>query len=1337
MAKSVRIDGVMPFDCTGDTTSVGPRWRRWKMAFQFYIDGTGITDPRQKKALLLHSAGMDVQEVYSTLEEPVSGSKDEIDEYEKAMKTLDSHFTPQTNVPFERHEFRQMFQGESETVDQFVIRLTRQSDNCEFGENKKEHIRDQVIDKCRSNKLRRKLLEMGKTLTLDDVQRVARSMEASEMQARRMESDQRVEVNSIASRKWKGKKGENIYNSKQGQKCYRCGKIGHFARDKNCPAVGKTCKKCNKIGHFAVVCKTQSSRGNGQQSKYSGVKQISTEVESKVNDQINDDNEYAFVVGTKDKYTVNASAVVDLVVGGVNMRNVMIDSGASCNVVDRQTWEDLKEQGIKCESRKESRKLYPYGSIVPLDTLGVFKSKVQCDGVEAEAEFIVIAGRGQTLLGRETALQLGVLSLGPQANVVVSSMADQFPECFQGLGKLKNYQAKIHINPDVRPVAQNPRRIPFSLRSKVEAKVDELLRLDVIEKVNGPTPWVSPVCVVPKPNGDVRLCVDMRKANKAVVRERHPIPTVDEILQDMNESAVFSKLDLKWGYHQVELDEDSREITTFATHTGLYRYKRLMFGITAAPELYQHIIQQVLQGCEGVHNISDDIIVHGRSLEEHDRRLNKVFERLREKGLTLNPDKCQFRISRIVFMGHVLSEKGIAPMEDKVKAILEAREPTTVSEVRSFLGLVTFCSRFIPDLATIAEPLRRVTRKNTAFLWGEEQERAFKQVKEKLGDAETLAYFDGNAVTQIITDASPVGLGAVLIQEQKGKHRVIAYASRSLSDVERRYSQTEKEALAIVWACERFHLYLYGISFEILTDHKPLEVIYSSHSQPSARIERWVLRLQPYDFTVKYVPGPQNIADTLSRLVQTTKETSRNVAEEYVRNVAMYAVPIAVPIKEMEKESGDDEELTQIRQCIQNNEWNSSPPAYKAVRTELCVVGKLVLRGVRIVVPRKLRRRVLDLAHEGHQGMVKSKQRLRSKVWWPGIDGEMERRCKTCPGCQLVSNPCLPEPVKRTKLPDRPWQMLAVDLLGPLPSGHYLLVLVDYFSRFVEVAIMKSVTSKLVVRELEQFFAVHGNPESLKTDNGPQFVSEEFGAFLKENDIFHLTSTPLWPQANGEIERQNRSLIKALKIAQIEKKDWQRELLKYLLAYRSTPHSTTGVSPSKLLFGREIRTKLPELREESVRPELVEVQDRDSEMKQKGADYVDLRRRAQKCGIQPGDKVLIKEKKKDKLSPTFCETPLEVVEKRGNEVIVKSSTGVQYRRNVTHVKKFEEESVGVEEDVQNQEMVQEQEVLEAERRSQENSKESTVNVSNRPQRVRRAPERFKDYVCSYVSYNFR
>ena len=309
----------------------------------------------------------------------------------------------------------------------------------------------------------------------------------------------------------------------------------------------------------------------------------------------------------------------------------------------------------------------------------------------------------------------------------------------------------------------------------------------------------------------------------------------------MDNSHVFSKLDLRWGYHQVELEESSRAITTFVTHKGLYRYKRLMFGISSAPEEYQQIVQQVLQGCPGVHNISDDIIIHDSSQQEHDERLFRVLDRLKERNVTLNKGKCKFNMDKLVFMGHVLTPHGIEPAEDKVKAVLEARRPESASEVRSFLGLVQFNSRYIPDLATVFEPLRKLTQKNVTFVWGSEQDIAFQKLKQRLANADTLGYFQKNAKTKIVVDASPVGLGGILIQTQDGEDRIISYASASLTDTEKWYSQTEKEALAIVWACERFHLYLYGVNFEMVTDHKPLEYIYSTkgkRSVCSARIQR-------------------------------------------------------------------------------------------------------------------------------------------------------------------------------------------------------------------------------------------------------------------------------------------------------------------------------------------------------------------------------------------------------------------------------------------------------------------------------------------------------------------
>ena len=308
-------------------------------------------------------------------------------------------------------------------------------------------------------------------------------------------------------------------------------------------------------------------------------------------------------------------------------------------------------------------------------------------------EFTVFKGTGRPLLGRNTAEKLKVLRVGPVSGVHVSSVMTEdsdtdiregYADILTGVGKLKDYQLKLNLNKDVKPVVQPVRRIPFGLREKVDKKLDELLSKDIIEEVppNTPTEWVSPLVVVPKPDGDIRVCADMRRANEAIIRERHPIPTIEEVLYDLNGATVFSKLDLKWGFHQIELEEQSRDVTTFVTHRGLYRYKRLMFRITSAPEKYQKIISDVIQGCDGVANITDDLIVYGSDLEEHERNLHAVLQRLKGSGLTLNGDKCQFRLPKLTFFGHELSSHGITPSDEKIAAVVNARVPRNVSEVR-------------------------------------------------------------------------------------------------------------------------------------------------------------------------------------------------------------------------------------------------------------------------------------------------------------------------------------------------------------------------------------------------------------------------------------------------------------------------------------------------------------------------------------------------------------------------------------------------------------------------------------------------------------------------------
>ncbi|XP_041926472.1 uncharacterized protein K02A2.6-like isoform X1 [Alosa sapidissima] len=487
-------------------------------------------------------------------------------------------------------------------------------------------IRDAVVARCSSSYVRRKLLEEGHDLTLARALDVPSLCERIEEQLSLTTGGGAASANTECVNRVgpkhnqaKFKRLQNTQKSKSElHQCYRCGNTDHFGKDPKCPARSQKCHKCNGNDHFSKVCRTKKNR-----------KQTVNNVEEQT--------DYAFLV--TDNSMQNRLKVC---LGGVNLK-MLIDSGATCNIVDENTWGKLKNEHIKCHSYLSAdRKLYAYSPNQPLTVNGAFKCETKIGNSSEYAEFIVIKGHGEPLLGKDTAAKLGVLRIGTDIAVIADlkqSVLAQYPDVFRGVVKLKDKQVSLYINPDVQPVAQPLRRIPFNLRGPVERKIKELLDTDIIEEVNGPTPWVSPVVVVPKANSEIRLCLDMRQANRAIVRERYPIPTVDEILQGMNGSMVFSKLDLKRGYHQLELTPASRQITTFAVHNGVYRYKRLIFGVSSASEQYQHEIASALAGIEGVENISDDIVVHAADQKTHDQRLYAVLKRLRECGLTLNPAK--------------------------------------------------------------------------------------------------------------------------------------------------------------------------------------------------------------------------------------------------------------------------------------------------------------------------------------------------------------------------------------------------------------------------------------------------------------------------------------------------------------------------------------------------------------------------------------------------------------------------------------------------------------------------------------------------------------------------
>ncbi|KAG5863498.1 hypothetical protein JTB14_025531 [Gonioctena quinquepunctata] len=440
----------------------------------------------------------------------------------------------------------------------------------------------------------------------------------------------------------------------------------------------------------------------------------------------------------------------------------------------------------------------------------------------------------------------------------------------------------------------------------------------------------------------------MRRANEVIRRENYPLPVFDSIMTKLRKAKFFSRLDLEWAYHRIELDKESRPITTFITHKGMFRYKRLMFGVTSAPEIFQRIFENLLSQCKNCINYLDDIIVYGSTEQEHDDCLVKVMQVFEDNDILLNKTKCIEKVQQLCFLGHNLSHKGIDADQEKVKTILQFRPPTLKEEVRSFLGLVTYLGKFIPDLATTTEPLRQLTRRDTKFNWSEEHNNHFEKLKQVLTKPPTLSYFDPKKGTRLIADASPVALGAVLIQFECDTPKVVSFASKGLPDMERRYSQTE--SLALVWAVERFYFYLTGLEFELVTDHKPLEAIFKPTSRPPARIERWVLQLQAFKFKVIYQRGKSNIADSISRLCRINDTcTADKGSDLHIFAIVERGTPEVMSISEITAGSLRDPELLYAIRKMDDNSWETSVKnVYYPFRLELTNLGPILLRNNRI-----------------------------------------------------------------------------------------------------------------------------------------------------------------------------------------------------------------------------------------------------------------------------------------------------------------------------------------------------------------------------------------------------
>ncbi|KAJ8007735.1 hypothetical protein DPEC_G00097290 [Dallia pectoralis] len=682
----------------------------------------------------------------------------------------------------------------------------------------------------------------------------------------------------------------------------------------------------------------------------------------------------------------------------------------------------------------------------------------------------------------------------------------------------------------------------FTLQDNNGARILQLQRLQadgIIEPIDA-SPWVSNLVIARKKSGGLRVCVDLRQVNKAVVPDKYPLPTTEELTTHFYGSRVFSKLDLRQGYLQIPLHPESRNLTAFITHTGLYRYTRMPFRLSSAPSCFQKIMSTILASCPGTVAYLDDIVM-------------------------------------------------VSPLSSRMWQP-SAQSPTP-RQLASFLGMTAYYMRFLPQYSSVTAPLRMLLRQDAPWTWTSECQAGFDELKHLLTTSPILAHFQLDCPTFVTCDASAVALGAVLSQLHDGAERPVAFASRALSPTEQKYSVGEREALACIWACERWHLYLYGRSFTLRTDHQALTALMSTSGggHRPLRLYRWSDRLQQYDFQLQFTPGKTNVvADFLSRPAAIQCSAVSPEDEEEVVHLVHSPLKDTVSLRDLESASAAEPVFSMLRDYIRHGWPARVPPElepYHRVKHELSCWGEAcIARGLCAVIPVALRGCVLQMAHQGHLGIVKAKQRCREVVWWPAMDRDLEGLIRSCAACLTSgkTGPPASTPLQPVDWPSAPWDHLQLDICGELYNvphhQRFLVVVYDLHSKWPEVAPMGTVTSAAVVNFLDQLFSRWGLPRAITMDNGPQFLSLEFTTFLANKGVTHIRTSVYHPQANGGVERFNQSLKNGLRAHMSEGYSLMAALSQTLLHYRATAHSTTGVSPAALMLKRELVLPLTRLR---------------------------------------------------------------------------------------------------------------------------------------------------------------
>lgn len=1134
--------------------------------------------------------------------------------YDELVTLVREHLQPKPSIMAERYRFRQRRQAAGESIVQYLAMLKKLAKDCEFKDTLTDNLRDQFVCGVNSDLIRQRLFSES-DLTYAKALSLATALEAAERDAAAVDSTATSSSGTVGAvtsavhalrattavlgARFSGSARNSGAGPSAGRAicCKACG--GQHQID-GCRFKEFVCSSCRNKGHLRRVCPFKdASRPNGG-NKGAGIKRGGgggwrNQEAHYVRPADDSSEELSSSEVELDQPMFQMSlghykpVSLDLSVNGRTLK-MEVDTGTPGSCISKKTYNTLFSD-VKLEKSKYVFLFYDGKSRVR--PLGCMTTCVEYNGRQQVLDLFVVDTGVTSLIGRQWLAELGIQIPKLQYPSVTNNfnlepvkqdldkMLDRHKEVWSsgGLGRYTGGCATLRVREGAAPVFHRARPVPYALRERVDAELDAMLRNEVIEPVDC-SDWATPLVLVNKSDGGLRICADFKVTlNPVLMVDRYPLPKVDDLLANLAGGEEFTKIDLSQAYNQICLSEDSKKYCVINTHRGLFKYNRLVYGLSSSSGIFQRVVSNIVDIIPNVQCFADDLIITAPDRSSHLKSLETLLNKLGSVGLKINLEKCSFLANEVKYLGYIVDRNGIRPDPEKLRAIKDMPSPEGISELRSFLGMVNFYARFVQNLSGILHPLHELLRKGSRWHWSSQHQQVFERVKQLLMSSCVLAHYDPACELVLTCDASAVGIGGVLSQrDRSGEERAVAYVSRKLTKAEQGYAQIHREALAIVYCVKKFHQYLLGRRFKLKTDHKPLVSIFGPHkaipTMAASRMQRWALILAAYNFEIEYVGTYSNGADILSRLPVIEKCAEEPPEQTYL-HFATNAMLLDGEV--IRRETARDPILSRVHGYIENG-WPKEVDIkqlepYLTRNAELYVEIGCIMWGHRLVVPESCRQSVLRELHEPHMGIVKTKAYARSYVWWPGLDEAVEAVCRTCVTCAVVAPAPRSAPPAPWRWPHSPYERVHLDFLGPIDGQTYL-VSIDARSKWIEAFKMSRTTAEMTIAKLRESWSRWGIPKQVVSDNGPPFTSKPFKDFLGSNGVYHMFSAPYHPASNGAAENAVKIVKNVIKKARREGIDPELAIQRYLLVYHNTPHCTTGESPARLLQGRRLRTRL-------------------------------------------------------------------------------------------------------------------------------------------------------------------